>query len=172
MHTTPTVGFNVEMFRYKNVEFTAWDIGGQEKLRGVWHHCYQNTDAVIFVVDSNDIQRVGQAADELHRMFQETELENAKLLVYANKQDLPNALSISELSDKLQLDAVTPNAHCMQPCVAVTAAGLYEGLEWLSKALLYSSSAFGHLAVIRSFGRSQHYFKFTLFTCCGILEMV
>ncbi|KAF0689832.1 Aste57867_18744 [Aphanomyces stellatus] len=133
--TIPTIGFNVETFQYKNIEFTMWDIGGQDKLRGLWKYYYQNTDAVIFVVDSNDSHRIHVAAEELHRMFQEDELRQAKLLVYANKQDLGNVMTPSQVSDALQLKTVTRHATFVQPCSAVSGQGLYEGLEWLSKAL-------------------------------------
>eukprot|EP00662_Eupelagonemidae_sp_cell21_P001877 gene1877-19270_t len=52
--TIPTIGFNVETVEYKNIKFTMWDVGGQDKLRPLWRHYFQNTNGVIFVVDSND----------------------------------------------------------------------------------------------------------------------
>merc|ERR1712231_9142 len=98
--TIPTIGFNVETVEYKNISFTVWDVGGQDKIRPLWRHYYQNTQGVIFVVDSNDRDRVGEARDELHRMLNDDELREAVLLVFANKQDLPNAMSASEVTDK------------------------------------------------------------------------
>ena len=53
--TTPTIGFNVETLDYKNRNFTVWDVGGTDKIRALWKHYYQNTDGLIFVVDSNYI---------------------------------------------------------------------------------------------------------------------
>ena len=58
--TIPTIGFNVETVEYKNISFTVWDVGGQDKIRPLWRHYYQNTQGVIFVVDSNDRDRVGE----------------------------------------------------------------------------------------------------------------
>lgn len=52
-------GFNVETVDYKNISFTVWDVGGQDKIRKLWRHYYQNTQDIIFVVDSNDRDRVG-----------------------------------------------------------------------------------------------------------------
>ena len=101
--TIPTIGFNVETVEYKNISFTVWDVGGQDKIRPLWRHYYQNTQGLIFVVDSNDSDRIDAARDELHRMLNEDELRDAVLLVFANKQDLPNAMSASELTDKLGL---------------------------------------------------------------------
>ena len=79
-------GFNVETVEYKNISFTVWDVGGQDKIRPLWRHYFQNTQGLIFVVDSNDRERVGEARDELHRMLQEDELRDAVLLIFANKQ--------------------------------------------------------------------------------------
>lgn len=64
-------GFNVETVEYKNISFTVWDVGGQDKIRPLWRHYFQNTQGLIFVVDSNDRDRIGEARDELHRMLNE-----------------------------------------------------------------------------------------------------
>ncbi|GLE03686.1 hypothetical protein PINS_up012588 [Pythium insidiosum] len=109
--TIPTIGFNVESFQYKNIEFTAWDIGGQSKLRPLWKFYYQGCDAVVFVVDAADRFRIDEAAMELHSVFQHEELRQAKLLVFANKQDQPDCMSAQEIAAKLNLPAVTKNAH-------------------------------------------------------------
>ena len=37
--TIPTIGFNVETVEYKNISFTVWDVGGQDKIRPLWRHC-------------------------------------------------------------------------------------------------------------------------------------
>ena len=60
--------------RYKNISFTVWDVGGQDKIRPLWRHYYTNTQGLIFVIDSNDRDRIGEAHDELHRMLAEDEL--------------------------------------------------------------------------------------------------
>ncbi len=66
--TIPTIGFNVETVEYKNISFTVWDVGGQDKIRPLWRHYFQNTQGLIFVVDSNDRERVGEAREELTKM--------------------------------------------------------------------------------------------------------
>ena len=66
--TIPTIGFNVETVAYKNISFTVWDVGGKDKIRPLWRHYYQNTQAMIFVVDSNDRDRVDESREELARM--------------------------------------------------------------------------------------------------------
>ena len=135
--TIPTIGFNVETVEYKNISFTVWDVGGQDKIRPLWRHYYQNTQGLIFVVDSNDVDRIDAARDEMHRMLNEDELRDAVLLVFANKQDLPNAMSAAELTDKLGLHGLRPSYRqwYIQACCATTGDGLYEGLDWLSATL-------------------------------------
>ncbi|EER18030.1 ADP ribosylation factor 1, putative [Perkinsus marinus ATCC 50983] len=133
--TIPTIGFNVETVEYKNISFTVWDVGGQDKIRPLWRHYYQNTQGVIFVVDSNDRDRIEDARQELSRMMEEDELKDAALLVFANKQDLPNAMSASEITDKLGLNQLRHRNWYIQSTCATTGDGLYEGLDWLVKVL-------------------------------------
>ena len=130
--TIPTIGFNVETVSYKNVSFTVWDVGGQDRIRPLWRHYYQDVDGVIYVVDSNDRDRMDIAKSELEKMLSEVELRNACVLVYANKQDLPNAMTASEVAEKLQLNKIGDRKWYIQPTCATTGDGLYEGLEWLS----------------------------------------
>jgi len=135
INTIPTIGFNAETVQYKNINFTLWDVGGQDKIRPLWKHYYHNTDAVIFVVDSNDRDRVGVARDELHRLLSEDELSHSHLLVFANKQDLPNAMSAAELTEKLQLQQLRGRQWYIQGACATTGDGLCEGLDWMAKTM-------------------------------------
>ena len=96
--TIPTIGFNLEKVRYKNVELTCWDIGGQKKIRSLWHHYYEGTDAIIFVIDSNDKKRMNEVKQELRELLSHHYLEQATLLIYANKQDVKNCLNTSEVN--------------------------------------------------------------------------
>jgi len=133
--TIPTIGFNVETVEYKNISFTVWDVGGQDKIRPLWRHYYQNTQGLIFVVDSNDRDRIEAAREELHKMIVEEDLRDAVILVFANKQDLPNAMNAAEVTDKLGLHSLRSRLWYIQACRATTGDGLYEGLDWLSGTL-------------------------------------
>jgi ADP-ribosylation factor protein 1/Arf/Sar family protein len=130
--TIPTIGFNVETVEYKNISFTVWDVGGQDKIRPLWRHYFQNTQGIIFVVDSNDRDRVPEAREELQRMLNEDELRDALLLVFANKQDLPNAMSVAEITDKLGLHSLRQRTWYIQSTCATSGDGLFEGLDWLA----------------------------------------
>jgi len=133
--TIPTIGFNVETVEYKNISFTVWDVGGQDKIRPLWRHYFQNTQGLIFVVDSNDRERAVEAREELSKMLSEDELRDAVLLVFANKQDLPNAMSAAEITDKLGLNQLRGRQWYIQATCATQGQGLYEGLDWLSQEL-------------------------------------
>ncbi|CAH9070155.1 unnamed protein product [Cuscuta europaea] len=88
LSTVPTIGFNVEKVQYKNVIFTVWDVGGQEKLRPLWRHYFNNTDGLIYVVDSLDRERIGRAKEEFQAIIKDPFMLNAVILVFANKQDM------------------------------------------------------------------------------------
>mmetsp|Transcript_50098 Transcript_50098/g.104275 ORF Transcript_50098/g.104275 Transcript_50098/m.104275 type:complete len:182 (-) Transcript_50098:232-777(-) len=133
--TIPTIGFNVETVEYKNLSFTVWDVGGQDKIRPLWRHYYQNTQAVIYVVDSTDRDRIDTAREELTKLLNEGELHDAVLLVFANKQDLPNAMTAAEVTEKLGLQNLRHRQWFIQSACATTGDGLYEGLDWLSRTL-------------------------------------
>jgi len=133
--TIPTIGFNVETVEYKNISFTVWDVGGQDKIRPLWRYYFQNTQGIIFVVDSNDRDRIVEAREELQQMLNEDELRDAFLLVFANKQDLPNAMNAAEITEKLNLHSLRQRPWYIQSTCATTGDGLYEGLEWLSNSL-------------------------------------
>ncbi|GKU89234.1 hypothetical protein SLEP1_g3399 [Rubroshorea leprosula] len=132
-------GFNVETVEYKNISFTVWDAGGQDKIRPLWRHYFQNTQGLIFVVDSNDRDRIVEARDELHRMLNEDELRDAVLLVFANKQDLPNAMNATEITDKLGLHSLRQHHLYIESTCATSGEGLFEGLDWLSNNIANKS---------------------------------
>ncbi|CAK7348483.1 unnamed protein product [Dovyalis caffra] len=149
--TIPTIGFNVETVEYKNISFTVWDVGGQDKIRPLWRHYFQNTQGLIFVVDSNDRDRVVEARDELHRMLNEDELRDAVLLVFANKQDLPNAMNAAEITDKLGLHSLRQRHWYIQSTCATSGEGLYEGLDWLSNNIANKVESHGILNFAHSY---------------------
>eukprot|EP00904_Undaria_pinnatifida_P013886 jgi/Undpi1/9628/HiC_scaffold_27.g12084.m1 len=138
--TIPTVGFNVERVKYKKIDMTIWDIGGQSKLRPLYRHYYVNMDALIFVIDSADQERLEEARDVMLDFLGDPDTRDCHtVLIFLNKQDLPGAISSSFMTEKLGLNADgNPLNRCdwfIQACCATTGDGIYEGLNWLSSAL-------------------------------------
>lgn len=122
--------------KYKNLEMTIWDVGGQDKIRALWKHYYEHTNAVIWLLDSADGGRLNEARDELHRVLSDDLLRDASLLVLANKQDLPNAMPADKIADSLGLRSLSGrNAWYIQSCSAVSGDGIFEGLDWLHRTL-------------------------------------
>ena len=129
--TIPTIGFNVETVERKNINFTMWDVGGQDNIRLLWRHYYANAQGLIFVVDSSDEERIDKAREELQYMMAEDELKDTVLLVLANKQDLPGAMTPSEMVERLSLTCLKGRKWNIQGCCGTTGDGLSEGLDWL-----------------------------------------
>lgn len=89
----------METVTFKNLKFQVWDLGGQSGIRYSYLHCvintyvrpywrsyYPNTDAIIYVVDSNDKDRIGISKKELMMMLDEEELKGVPIMILANKQ--------------------------------------------------------------------------------------
>lgn len=133
--TIPTIGFNVETVQYNNIKFQVWDLGGQTSIRPYWRCYYPNTQAIIYVVDSSDTERMSTAQDEFHAILQEEELKDSVILIYANKQDLPGALDAAAVSEALNLHTIKNRQWSIFKTSAIKGDGLFEGLDWLSNTL-------------------------------------
>ena len=130
----PTPVFNVEIVRpYKDVSYKIWDVSGKEHIRPLWKAYARQTDAIIFVVDSTNEERMDEAKEELHNLVNCAQLNGAPILVFANKQDLPNALTPFEVTQKLSLPHLnTRHLWYLQPTSAVRGDGIVEGLKELA----------------------------------------
>ena len=137
VHTIPTIGFNVETVEFKKLKFNVWDVGGQDKIRPMWKHYYQNVQGLIFVVDCTDTERVSKAQEELRKMLEEEELKNACLLVFCNKSDMPG-MAAKDMTEKLQLQNIKDRPWNCQSSSGLTGQGLPEGLNWLHDQLMKS----------------------------------
>ena len=100
---TPTQGFNIKSVQTAGYKLNVWDIGGQKHIRPYWKNYYENTDAIIYIVDSSDKRRFDEAAEELEGLLKEELLQDVPVLVLANKQDLLNAATAAELMEELDL---------------------------------------------------------------------
>lgn len=131
--TIPTIGFNVETVSpVKGLTFTVWDVGGQDKIRPLWRHYFQNTEGLVYVVDSSDLTRMAEAQEELFGILESDEMRGVPVCVLANKQDLPHALNPSKLIDQLGLHKLTGRKWYVQSTCATTGEGIYEGMHQLA----------------------------------------
>ncbi|KAL4213015.1 ADP-ribosylation factor family-domain-containing protein [Rhizopus microsporus] len=98
---SPTLGFNIKTLEYENYKLNIWDVGGQKSIRSYWRNYFEQTDALVWVVDSADRLRLNDCKKELFQLLQEERLAGATLLVFANKQDIAGALSEKEIKDRI-----------------------------------------------------------------------
>lgn len=136
LHTTvssiPTIGFNVETVTpVKNVTFTVWDVGGQDRIRPLWKHYFHNAEGLIYVVDSAEKERLLEARDELYWILDSHEMKEVPVLILANKQDLPTALTTSEVVDKLGLASIRTHPWFIQGTCALDGDGLLDAMRML-----------------------------------------
>ncbi|KAF9004700.1 GTP-binding protein [Cyathus striatus] len=142
---SPTLGFNIKTFQHGKYTLNIWDVGGQRTLRPYWRNYFEQTDALVWVVDSGDRMRMEDCKKELHSLLTEDRLAGASLLVFANKQDLQGSMSDDEIRDALALASIKSHQWKIWPCSAVTGANLVQGLDWIvndvAGRLYYSTTA-------------------------------
>ncbi|KAJ4484411.1 ADP-ribosylation factor family-domain-containing protein [Lentinula edodes] len=145
MNTSPTLGFNIKTFIHGKYTLNIWDVGGQRTLRPYWRNYFEQTDALVWVVDSGDRMRMGDCRDELNSLLLEDRLAGASLLVFANKWDLQGSMNDSQIRDALDLSSIKSHHWKILSCSAVTGENLVDGLNWVvddvAKRLYYSSTA-------------------------------
>ncbi|CAB4065951.1 ARL1 [Lepeophtheirus salmonis] len=110
-------------------------LGGQTSIRPYWRCYYSNTDAIIYVVDSADRERIGISKGELISMLEEDELRNAILLVMANKQDMEGAMSLAEVHTALGLSSLKDRTFQLFKTSVLKGEGLDESMKWLTNIL-------------------------------------
>lgn len=101
-------------------------------VRALWRHYYQNTQVCMFVIDSNDRERIGEAKEQLHIMMSEDELRDCILIVLANKQDLPNAMNVKEIYENLDFEKLRTNRKTIIATCATSGDGLNECMDWMA----------------------------------------
>ena len=68
---SPTFGFAIKSIPYKSFKLNLWDVGGQATIRAYWRNYFEETDAIIWVVDSSDRPRMADCAAELESLLKE-----------------------------------------------------------------------------------------------------
>ncbi|KAI9338594.1 ADP-ribosylation factor family-domain-containing protein [Zopfochytrium polystomum] len=129
---SPTVGFNIQTLDHNGYTLNFWDVGGQKSIRSYWRNYFEQTDGLIWVVDSADRpDRLEDCRRELAALLKEERLAGASLLIFANKQDLPSALSHEQIAEILQLDAIKTHHWHIEGCSAVSGERLLAGMDWI-----------------------------------------
>lgn len=130
-HIMPTQGFNIKSLLHDGFKLNVWDIGGQKAIRPYWRNYFDQTDALIYVIDSADRRRMEESGVELKQILDEERLADTPLLIMANKNDLMNAMDAGEVTEELELNNLRDRRWHIQGCSAKTGDGLQEGMEWV-----------------------------------------
>ena len=116
---------------HRGYKLNIWDVGGQKSLRSYWRNYFDQTDGLVWVVDSSDVMRLSDCRDELNSLLVEERLAGATLLVFANKQDLEGSLSAEEIRITLGLDLIKSHHWAIHGCSAMTGKNLLQGMDWM-----------------------------------------
>lgn len=132
---TPTQGFNIKSVQSGQIKLNVWDIGGQKTIRPYWRNYFENTDVLIYVVDSADKARFEEASTNLSELLDEEKLAGVPVLVFANKQDMIQAAKQDEILEALELTQVRDRRYQIQPCSAISGEGLAKGMDWVKDVI-------------------------------------
>jgi len=135
MEVAATVGFHIDQFKKGSLTFTVFDMAGAGRYRNLWSEHYKDAEAVVFVVDSADKFRLVVAKDEIDAMLAHPGLRKCPILFFANKKDLPTALSPVEIAQALNLDDIKDRAWQIVPSNGLTGEGVDKGTDWLAEKL-------------------------------------
>ncbi|XP_047162696.1 ADP-ribosylation factor-related protein 1 [Vigna umbellata] len=131
----PTVGLNIGRIEVTNSKLVFWDLGGQPGLRSIWEKYYEEAHAVIFVIDAASPSRFEDAKSALEKVLRHEDLQGAPLLILANKQDLPEAVSAEELARYLDLKKLDERVYMFEAVSAYDGIGIRESAEWLVEVM-------------------------------------
>ncbi|KAG5673728.1 hypothetical protein PVAND_003748 [Polypedilum vanderplanki] len=133
--TTPTAGFNIKSIQSNNLNLNVWDLGGNSKIRPYWKNYFENTDVLIFVVDSSDRKRMAESTSEFNELLKDEKLQNVPIIVLANKQDLNSSMKASEVAEIIGLVKLKDREWQIQACSAIDGTGLKEAMDWICKCM-------------------------------------
>jgi len=128
-----TIGVTMETVAYKNLILQSFDMGGRSPMRMIFKHFIDKADAIIWVIDSNDKERFDEVKEEIKKMTDKCpHMTSVPLLIFANKQDLPNAMIIEDITKGIDTLSKWEAPHFTQASCATSGDGLYEGFDWLN----------------------------------------
>jgi len=130
----PTFGFAIHTIAHPSgALLNVWDIGGQASIRSFWRNYFEQTDGIVWVVDSSAPERLSLCGQELYGVLQEDRMLSASLLILANKQDVSGAVGVDQIKAVLDWTQIEKRCRCkIVLCSALKDdAGIGEGLDWL-----------------------------------------
>ncbi|XP_003748085.1 ADP-ribosylation factor-like protein 8B-A [Galendromus occidentalis] len=127
----PTVGFNMRKITKGNVTIKMWDIGGQPRFRSMWERYCRGVNAIVYMVDAADKEKIEPARNELHTLLDKPQLAGIPVLVLGNKRDLPEALDEKAIIDQMNLGAIQDREICCFSISCKEKENIDITLQWL-----------------------------------------
>jgi len=127
----PTVGFNMRKISKGNVTIKLWDIGGQPRFRSMWERYCRGVNAIVYMVDAADQDKIEASRNELHNLLERPQLAGIPILVLGNKRDLPGALDETGLIERMGLSAVQDREICCYSISCKEKDNIDITLQWL-----------------------------------------
>ncbi|KAJ3425636.1 hypothetical protein M0813_27601 [Anaeramoeba flamelloides] len=141
----PTLHPTMEEIEIENIKFNAFDLGGHKEARRLWRDYYTTVDAVVFIVDVADQERLEESKKELNSLLSCEELRSVPFLVLGNKIDKKEAVSEEELRTIMDLSFTTGKNEKSKNselrsievfmCSIKNRMGYKEGFQWIGKQL-------------------------------------
>ncbi|XP_014246398.1 ADP-ribosylation factor-related protein 1 [Cimex lectularius] len=130
---TTTVGLNIGKIDIGGIRLNFWDLGGQEELQSLWDKYYAESHAIIYIVDSNDRERINESRETFEKMISCENLIGVPLLVLANKQDIPDCMGVREVKPifKKNTNLIGSREIMVMAVSALNGEGVNEGITWL-----------------------------------------
>ena len=138
--SNPYIGFDMEKLNYENFNFTSWDVGEANQILVLWRHYYYNKDGLIFIVDSEDKERIEDAYEEFKKLLNEEKLKGCPILVLANKQDLNGAFTPYEINEKFRMNEIKGRNWIVKGICSKTGEGIKEALDWMNSVLIIKNN--------------------------------
>ena len=134
-NTKPDSGLNAKSIQCGTIKLNVYDLGGQKAIREYWKYYYDQVDALIYVVDSSDEERIGECNESFKSILKDEKLTNVPVLAYGNKADLTNCLGPDEIIEKLEMNDITGRDWSLYACSALTGEGVKDGIKWILERL-------------------------------------
>ncbi|XP_001981010.2 ADP-ribosylation factor-like protein 8 [Drosophila erecta] len=127
----PTVGFNMRKITRGNVTIKVWDIGGQPRFRSMWERYCRGVNAIVYMVDAADLDKLEASRNELHSLLDKPQLAGIPVLVLGNKRDLPGALDETGLIERMNLSSIQDREICCYSISCKEKDNIDITLQWL-----------------------------------------
>ncbi|CAJ0959452.1 unnamed protein product, partial [Mesorhabditis belari] len=127
----PTVGFNMRKITKGNVTIKLWDIGGQPRFRSMWERYCRGVNAIVFMVDAADEDKLEASRNELMQLLDKPQLDGIPVLVLGNKKDLPGSLDELQLIERMNLSAIQNREICCYSISCKEKENIDITLQWL-----------------------------------------